>query len=554
GQSIGPPDRWLSGLRREIARLKESGAGPLESIDESLRLLGVAEEERESFVLQSLQALPGWAGMIWQMETNAEWTLFPAPAGTLVEFLAVRLILDRLAAAYVARQTIGWRGDLGDLRDELRGRVRTTSPDTLGAEQHAFLAFQLAQVRGWTPFELHRLPESQWRMLLEEVDAFDDFERRRILHRAYERRYRNQTLDALAVHSERRQSWAHESAVRRDEAPLWAGSSGKKESSLEASSSAAGTPSFQIITCIDDREESFRRHLEEVDPSCETFGAAGFFGVAMYYRGASDAHPRPLCPVIIKPKHYVNEEVADAFVKEHKRKADTRRVLGAASHQVHQGSRTFFGGVLTALGGTLASIPLVARILFPRTTAQIRRVFGSLVRPPAITQLTLERSAPDPGPGEGHVGYSLDEMAEIVERVLRDIGLLERFAPVVIMCGHGSGSLNNPHESAYNCGACSGGRGGPNARAFAEMANDARVRERLVSRGLVIPPDTTFVGAFHNTCDESVTFFDLDRFPARHRQRFHRICEAIDEARRRNSHERCRRFGSAPLSLSFESA
>ncbi len=221
GQSFGPPDRWLRGLRRELKRLEEAGIEPLESIDESLRLMGVEDDERDAFLVATLQALPGWAGMIWQMETNAEWTLFPAPRGTLTEYLAVRLILDRLAAAHVARQTIGWRGELRALRDEVRGRIPET--ETLGAEQHAFLAFQLAQVRGWMPQELYKLPEQQWRMLMAELDAFDDFERRRILHRAYERRYRNQTLDALAIHSHQRTPWAHESSPVRQQAPSWSG-------------------------------------------------------------------------------------------------------------------------------------------------------------------------------------------------------------------------------------------------------------------------------------------------------------------------------------------
>ena len=30
-----------------------------------------------------------------------------------------------------------------------------------------------------------------------------------------------------------------------------------------------------------------------------------------------------------------------------------------------------------------------------------------------------------------------------------------------------------------------------------------------------MPADTVFVGGLHNTCNETVTFFDLDRFPDR---------------------------------------
>ena len=71
-------------------------------------------------------------------------------------------------------------------------------------------------------------------------------------------------------------------------------------------------PEFQAVFCIDEREESFRRHLEEVDPACETFSTAGFFNVAMYHQGVTDAHPRPLCPVAIRPDHYVAEMEPDS--------------------------------------------------------------------------------------------------------------------------------------------------------------------------------------------------------------------------------------------------
>ncbi|HEX6960991.1 MAG TPA: DUF2309 domain-containing protein [Lacipirellula sp.] len=505
--------RWMHGLRDELQRLKSESIRPLESIEESLIALGVRDEERESFIAATLLALSGWAGMIWQMETNAEWAVYPAPKGTLIEFLAVRLILDRLAAAYLSQ------------RGAPRDHQRTATTDN--SAQIAYTFFQIAQFLGLRPEDLSRLPRRNWQKLAGEIELFSQFERRRVLHFAYERRYVREALDAVAYH-------AAQAGGRRNQ--------------------ACSRPDFQIVCCIDDREESFRRHLEETYPRCETFGYAAFFNVAMYYRGAADAHSRPLCPVVIKPQHYVEELPVFTLEESHQRRARTRRVLGALSHQLHQGSRTLVGGVFTSLIGSLATAPLVGRILFPRAASQIRRVFGSFVRPPEATQLLIERGEPEPGPDDGHVGYTLDEMTDIVERTLRDNGLTAGLAPLVIMCGHGSSSLNNPHESAYNCGACSGGRGGPNARAFAQMANDARVRSRLLARGLSLPADCRFLGAYHNTCDDGVTYFDLDRLPPSHKPSFAIARQAIDEARQRNAHERCRRFKSASVAITPEAA
>jgi hypothetical protein len=316
----------------------------------------------------------------------------------------------------------------------------------------------------------------------------------------------------------------------------------------------ASRPAFQVVCCIDEREESLRRHLEEIAPDCETFGAPGFFAVAMYYRGAADAHYTPVCPVIIKPQHYVAERVVYTLERTAHRRRRYRRTVGTVTHQVHVGSRTFAGGWLAAVLGSLASIPLVARILFPRASAQLQRLLGNFVRPPARTELQLERAEASTGPEGDHVGFTVEEMATIVARLLPDIGLTNRFSRLIVICGHGSSSLNNPHEAAHDCGACSGGRGGPNARAFALMANHPIVRELVARSGLRIPRDVVFVGAYHNTCDDSMTYYDLDRLPSTHRDDFQHASAMLEEARKRNAHERCRRFETAPLDLSLDDA
>jgi uncharacterized protein len=516
-----PVERWMRRLPEKLARIDEQGPGPLQVIEESLCLLGIAEADEEEFLSQTLLALRGWAGMIWQMETNAEWTVRPAPTGTLVEYAAVRLLLERLALRHLAGEALGPSFDLRDLK----GFVSQTlsAGETSEVDQRALVVFQLAQYSAWNPIDLCQLSAGVFANLVEEVESFSDVERRRVYHLAFERRFRNKLLDAVITHSRRARV-------------------------------AAERPRFQVICCLDEREESFRRHLEEVAADCETFATAGFFGVAMFYQGAADAHYVPLCPVVIQPRHYVREEVVYSFEDSHRRRTETRRALGRASHRLHTRSISVFGGALTAIFGALASVPLVARVLFPRSTSRVRRIFGSFVQPPPVTRLSIERIEPFPGPQVGHLGYSLDEMVHITGSVLREIGLTHNFARLVVLMGHGSSSLNNPHASAYDCGACGGGRGGPNARAFAGMVNDPRVRERLAAGGLVIPRQTVFVGAWHNTCDDSISYSDLDQLPSSHHDDFDAVKASFDEARRRNAHERCRRFESADLTLSPESA
>ena len=143
---------------------------------------------------------------------------------------------------------------------ELRAALRKGLPgaERVSVTQRAFTVFQLAQLLGWKPEHLFELSKEEWSKLVEEIEGFSATERRRIYHQAFERRYRNQTLDALIAHSR----------LMRPPQSI---------------------PNFQVVCCLDEREESFRRHLEEVAPQCETFGVAGFFGVAMYYRGVADA-------------------------------------------------------------------------------------------------------------------------------------------------------------------------------------------------------------------------------------------------------------------------
>lgn len=520
-----PPHAQLVGLTEEVERLNRDNLTAWESLLESLRLLKLSPEDIDTYVQKTLLALPGWAGMLQQVETRSDRVAIGIPPGSVVDFLAVRMVLERVAAKQLLEQN-AIREDIGQWLE--MNRLPHKVPHTFEREL-AFAIFQVAQLRGWTPEALLELNRDDWRKLICEVQAFGSFQRRIVFQLIMERCYRDRILCSLQDLQNRKQS-------------------------TEAVSNSSDRSAFQFICCIDDREESLRRYLEQVEPRCETFGYAGFFAVPMYYRGVGDAHYAPLCPIVVIPQHHVCEVVKATDADKLLAQKRWRQRFATNVHWVHNHSRSFLGGMGLAFFGILSTIPMVARVLFPHATSRLRKKASTLLAFPPTTDLTLSRSENSVDGRVETLGFTLAEMGNSVERLLRDIGLTKRFSRLVVVCGHGSASLNNPHESAYNCGACGGGRGGPNARAFCQMANDPQVRKDLRLRGLEIPEDTHFLAAFHNTCDDEFQYFDLAQVPASHADDLEKFRTNLRDAQKANAHERCRRFVSAPETLSPDAA
>lgn len=140
------------------------------------------------------------------------------------------------------------------------------------------------------------------------------------------------------------------------------------------------------------------------------------------------------------------------------------------------------------------------------------------------------------------IGFSISEQILTVETALRMMGMTRTFARLVLFCGHGSTSDNNPFESALDCGACGGNKGKPNARILATMANRPHVREGLEKRGITVPSDTFFIAGEHDTTTDAVTLFDLEDLPHTHNDDLLRLSAGLREAGLRNARERSSRF------------
>ncbi len=286
--------------------------------------------------------------------------------------------------------------------------------------------------------------------------------------------------------------------------------------------------SFQAMFCIDDRECSLRRYLEKQDSTCETFGTPGFFGVEFYFQPDHGKFYTKLCPAPVNPKFLIKEV---GVVKKNEKDV----------HFTKHSHSLFRGWMITQTLGFWSALRLFINIFKPSMGPATASSFKHMDQ---FSKLTIENKKPEHRENDLQIGFTIAEMANRVEGLLRSIGLIKNFANLVYVVGHGSSSVNNPHFAAYDCGACSGRAGSVNSRVVCHMANHPEVRAILRSRGLMIPDETQFVGGLHDTTRDEVLFFDVNALTSKNIDLHIKTEDVFREALDLNSKERSRRFES----------
>lgn len=283
--------------------------------------------------------------------------------------------------------------------------------------------------------------------------------------------------------------------------------------------------SFVAFFCIDDRECSIRRYVEQEDPHSETFGTPGFFNVAFYFQPEHAHHHTKLCPAPMPATHLIREKSNRAKMKKD-------------LHFTKRSHALVLGWLIAQTLGFWSALKLFFSIFRPsvnRTTSYSFRHMDSQ------GELTIAYEGKHTKEGL-QIGFKPEEMADRVEGLLKSVGMTKFNTDLLYMVGHGASSVNNTHYAGYDCGACSGRPGSVNARVFAHMANDPEVREILANRGLTIPEQVQFVGAMHDTTRDEIEYYDTKNLSADNKLK-HAVNRSVFlKALRLNALERARRF------------
>lgn len=471
-----------------------NGHTPQQIIESELTMMNIPREAWESYLLDVLFDLKGWSGMVNKLETEPWQATVKAPNIKLVDFIASLVLIESSMDDFHAH---AHSTDLA----MIYGRQDET---TLRGFQLSLALYQITKDFKLDSSWLDSIDSTELVSIIKEIDAAEKEHLVRLWHEAFESHFYREAMGAIISHDRGHATFTN--------------------------------PQAQVLFCIDDREESIRRHLEEINPLIKTFGVVGFFGIDMKFSSVKHKRLIAQCPPVIQASRIVREISRDT--KQGQSFTKLNHLLGGSDLSLYYMSRTLFRGFLSTLVlGVLSIFPMFLQVFFPNQSKGFREKLKRFFSPAPATEMDILQTT------EGQ-GYTKLEMAKIVEAILGMCGIKTEFAKLVFLMGHGSSSNNNPFKQAYGCGACGGNAGLPNSRAFAKMVNDKEVRTHLAGAGILIPDETYFVAGFHDTCTDEIQFFDLEVMPEGYTEEFERIKGDLNKACKLNAFERCQRFSS----------
>ncbi|TWU47357.1 hypothetical protein Poly51_51570 [Rubripirellula tenax] len=289
----------------------------------------------------------------------------------------------------------------------------------------------------------------------------------------------------------------------------------------------------QMVFCIDVRSERMRRHLEATsNREIETFGFAGFFGLPIEFVPIGSSSGNAQVPLLLSPKFQVHEGL---------RGSGEQAALDSIAHRTTiRGFRQAWKRFSTSAVGCFAAVEtagLLNGFSLLKRTLRWDLGLSDGHRFDGVAKADREHLGPMLC-GLNAQGITTTHQADMAEGVLRGIGLTKNFAPLVVFCGHGSRTDNNPLAAGLDCGACGGHTGESNARFAAMLLNQPFIRTNLAERGIEIPDGTRFVAALHNTTNDEIAFFETDELPEESLGDFQQLAKMTRSASERNRAER----------------
>ena len=532
---------WFAGVKRFCQRIRRYPSRPEDAIVGSLLRLGIPEDQWTEYLTRHLTQLPGWAGFVRWRGERTEYVWQVRHPITLVHYLAIRLFYEVELVHVVSQRELACEGTLPALEAYAQNHA-APSDAHVGSNmmvvcRDAWRLFHLFQFLEASPDEVRDMSVEDARLILQWIDAFPSDAHGPVWLAAYEGHYHRELIQMLAARTSTRHADGHHSDV-------------------------------QAAFCIDVRSELLRRHLE-AQGKYETIGYAGFFGVPIHYRALAREETLPLCPVLITPKNFAIE-VPRLGQPEMTRKF----ILGSRWHHFGQHlfhalkSHPITSYMLIDVLGALFGLALFGKMVVQNPYRRLMQWLHASMVPRLKAAIPIDKltdrdigiahtrrygNAAHPLHGDARqresqeevfstYGFTLNEQMRIVETGLRLTGLTRNFARLVLFCGHGSTTDNNPYAAALDCGACGGSHGGPNARVLAAMANRSEVRSALRLRNIDIPDDTWFLAGEHDTTMDRVNLFDCDDAPSTHRRDIQRLTTDLERAGCGVAAERCVRF------------